>query len=363
MLPLKTPPASICLLRLSALGDVTHVVPIVRTLQAHWPQTRLTWIIGSREAGLIGDLPDIEFVLFNKGAGLHVCRELRRRLRARRFDVLMNMQVSLRANIASLAVTAPIRLGFDRAQSKDLHGLFITHRIAPVSGQHVLDGFFGFLKALGLNEHALVWNIPMPADALTFAARHLPEGQRTLIISPCSSHALRNWRAERYAQVANHAVERWDMRVVLCGGPTALEREYAMAISQSMRQPPVDLIGKTTIKQLLALLRRADALVSPDSGPAHMATAVGLPVIGLYAATNPARAAPYFSREWCVDGYDAAARRYRGKPASALAWGTKLEYPGVMDLIEVDRVTERLDSLMLSGRTRQLPPHSANSRQ
>ncbi|MDQ4147461.1 MAG: glycosyl transferase, partial [Pseudomonadota bacterium] len=65
-LPLRIPPESLCLLRLSALGDVTHVVPIVRTLQTHWSQTRLTWIIGRREAELVGDLPGVEFITFNK---------------------------------------------------------------------------------------------------------------------------------------------------------------------------------------------------------------------------------------------------------------------------------------------------------
>jgi heptosyltransferase I len=113
-----------------------------------------------------------------------------------------------------------------------------------------------------------------------------------------------------------------------------------------MHQSPINLIGRTTVKDLLALLARANVLLAPDSGPAHMATGVGTPVIGLYAATNPDRACPYLSRQWCIDKYDIASRRYRGKPASELAWGTKLEYPGVMDLIEADEVIERLNDLM-----------------
>ena len=96
----------------------------------------------------------------------------------------------------------------------------------------------------------------------------------------------------------------------------------------------------------LALLERACVLISPDSGPAHMATCAGTPVIGLYAASNPIRSGPYNSRQWCVDRYDAAARKFLGKPAAALPWGRKLEFPGVMDLIEPEAVTERLDALM-----------------
>lgn len=351
-LPFRIPPESLCLLRLSALGDVTHVVPIVRTLQSHWSQTRLTWIIGRREAELVGDLPGVEFITFNKSAGWDAYRELRTHLRTRHFDALLNLQVSLRANLASLNVKAPVRLGFDRARSKDAHGLFINARIPATHGQHVLDSFFSFLEALGLRKRELRWDIPIPARDHALAEQQVAAKKQVLVISPCSSHVLRNWRADRYAQVADHAIERWGMRVLLCGGATIGERRYGDAIARHMRHTPVDLIGKTTLKQLLALLARARVLISPDSGPAHMATSVNLPVIGLYAATNPKRACPYLSRQWCVDKYDVAARRYRGKPASELVWGTKLEYPGVMDLIEVGEVVERLDALMSHAHAR-----------
>jgi heptosyltransferase I len=93
-------------------------------------------------------------------------------------------------------------------------------------------------------------------------------------------------------------------------------------------------------------MAKSAVLLSPDSGPAHMATMVELPVIGLYAATNPQRAGPYYSRQWCVDKYDAAARKFCGKPASEIAWTTKIEHPGVMDLIEAPEVIAKLDELM-----------------
>ncbi len=345
-LPLVNPPASLCVLRLSALGDVTHIVPIVHTLQTHWPRTRLTWIVGAREAQLVGDIPGVEFITFDKRSGFRAYRELRAHLRERRFDALLLMQVALRANLASLCVRAPLRLGFDRARAKDLHRLFINHHIPATSCQHVVDSFFDFLETLGLKTRKLRWDVPIPASARAFAEEQLPRDQPALVISPCSSHEQRNWRAERYAAIADYAIERHGMRVALCGGPSLPERKYGEAITRHMHYTPLNLIGKDTIKKLLALLARADGLVCPDSGPAHLATCVGTPVIGLYAATNPQRSGPYLSRQWCVDRYDAAARRYVGKPAAALQWGTKLEYPGVMDLIEIDAVIEQLDALM-----------------
>ncbi len=354
-LPFVDPPASLCLLRLSALGDVTHIVPIVHTLQTHWPRTRLTWIVGAREAQLVGDIPGVEFITFDKRAGLRAYRKLRAHLRERCFDTLLLMQVALRANLASWCVRAPLRLGFDRARAKDLHGLFINHHIPAAPGQHVVDGFFSFLETLGLKARTLRWDVPIPPAARAFAEEQLPHDKPALVISPCSSHEQRNWRAERYAAVADYAVERYGMRVALCGGPSLPERKYGEAITGHMHYTPLNLIGKDTIKQLLALLTRAEVLVCPDSGPAHMATCAGTPVIGLYAATNPQRSGPYLSRQWCVDRYDTAARRYAGKPAAALQWGTKLEFPGVMDLIETEAVIERLDALMSEPLRQALP--------
>jgi heptosyltransferase I len=107
-------------------------------------------------------------------------------------------------------------------------------------------------------------------------------------------------------------------------------------------------IGQDTLLEFLATLERAIAVVTPDSGPAHMGTAVGIPVIGLYAATNPQRSGPYLSRQWCVDKYDLAARRLLGKSAVDLPWTTTIERPGVMDLITPDDVIKKLHSVLLA---------------
>jgi heptosyltransferase I len=337
------PPQSLCLLRTSALGDVTHVVPIVRTLQAHWPQTRLTWIVGKLEHKLVGDLAGVEFIVFDKTAGWRGFRSLRTQLAGRRFDALLHMQVALRANLLSAMIGAPLRIGYDRARSKDLHGLFVNRRIAAHSGEHVLDAMASFLEPLGLKQTTVCWEIPIPAQAEEFAAQHLPAEAPTLLVSPCSSHTLRNWRPDRYAAVIDHAATKLGWRVALCGGPSAYERQFGDTIVDKAKNKPIDLIGKDTLKQFLALARRASLVLTPDSGPMHMANAVGTPVLGLHAASNPQRSGPYSDRRWCVDRYDAAARKFRGKPAAELAWGTKLEYPGVMDLIETGDVIERLE--------------------
>ncbi|WP_149194115.1 glycosyltransferase family 9 protein [Luteimonas suaedae] len=334
--PSPSPPRSLCLLRLSALGDVTHVLPLVHTLRQAWPDTALTWVIGKGEQRLLDGLPGVEFMVYDKQSGLAGMRALRHALAERRFDALLQMQVAARANLLSAFVPARRRIGYDRSRSKDLHGLFVNERIPDRPGIHVLDAIGSFCEPLGLKQTEIAWNLPVPDDARDWARAQWPgDDTPTLLISPCSSHALRNWRAERYAAVADHAVAKgW--RVVLCGGRSTLERDTADAIVGAMRAPALDLVGKDTLKQLPALLERADLVMTPDSGPMHIANAMGTKVLGLHAASNPERSGPYSDRRYCVDRYDAAARKYLGKPASELRWGTKIEHEGVMDLVTVE---------------------------
>jgi heptosyltransferase I len=328
------PPRSICLLRLSALGDVTHVVPLIRTLRRAWPDVALTWLIGNGEHRLLEGLEGVSFVEYDKRSGLAGMRAVRRQLPGR-FDALLQMQVALRANLLSAFVPATRRIGYDRARSKDLHGLFVNERIADRPGIHVLDAIGSFCEPLGLRQTDVVWDLPVPDEARAWARAQWPDDRPTLLISPCSSHVLRNWHADRYAAVADHAAARgW--RIVLCGGRSTLERETTDAIVAAMSAPALDLVGKDTLKQLPALLERATLVMTPDSGPMHIANAMGAKVLGLHAASNPARSGPYSDRRYCVDRYDDAARRFLGKPASALRWGTKIEHSGVMDLVTVE---------------------------
>jgi heptosyltransferase I len=344
-------PEKVCLLRLSAIGDTCHVVPLLRALQDAWPRTRFTWVIGKLEAKLMSVIPDVELITVDKAAGLSAFGRLRTEMQRRgAFDLLLHLQLSLRASATAACIPAPIKLGFDRARARELQWLFTNRRIAARSREHVQDSLMGFADALGVERRPPRWDIPLPPAATAYAEQLIPsstkDGQPTLVISACSSHRARNWLPERYAAVAEHAVRTHGMRVILCGGPAGIERDMAAAIAKHASVPLVNQVGKDTLPQLLALLARATVLLSPDSGPVHMATMVETPVIGLYAATNPQRSGPYESRRWCVNAYDDAARKFLGKPAAELPWTRKIELPGVMELIEVTAVCNKLDQLL-----------------
>lgn len=340
---------SICIMRLSAIGDVTHVVPMIHAIRKHMPQVKISWIIGKFEARLLAGLPGVEFIIFDKKGGFEAFRQLRRTLKGRKFDVLLHMQVAARANLLSKLVKAPVRIGWDKPRWRDRHQWFINQSVESIPLQHQVDAFLEFARALNVPTGPPVWNLPVSGQDSDWARQTLGEDPLPiLMISPCSSHPLRNWSSSRYAKVADYAISKLAMRVVLTGGPSDLEVTTGREIESAMQHEVLNLIGKDTITQSVALLKRAAVLISPDSGPAHLASAVGTPVIGLYAATPSKRSGPYNSLDLCVDKYTEAAKKYRNKTVSELRWGQRIEFPGVMDLIETGEVIEKLEGFITS---------------
>jgi heptosyltransferase I len=338
-------PQSICLVRLSAIGDTCHALAVARNLRDNWPDARITWIIGKTEAGLMGDIDDLEFIIFDKAKGRAAYDDISRAVAGRSFDVALCMHASMRVNPLYRRLPARFRLGFDLRRARDFQWLYTNRRIPPGHREHALDAMMGFARAIGAEPTPLRWDIPLGDEDRMFAARFV--SHPTLVISPCSSQRernYRNWPAERFAAAARHAQEQHGCRIVLTGGSTPLERDYGSRIHAAAGADIVDLIGQTTLKQTLAVLARADALLCPDSGPAHMATAVQTPVIGLYASSNPDRTGPYVSRQLTVNRYPEALRRFEGRSIDKVRWGRRVRDPAAMTLISVDDVIEKIDA-------------------
>ena len=342
----KSAPEDICVIRLSAIGDACHALAVIRSLQQNWPGARITWIIGKTEASLLADISDVEFIIFDKSHGLRAYADVRRKLASRRFDVALCMHASMRANILCRMIPAPLRVGFDAARARNFQRLFTNRRILAVARQHALEAMMGFATFVGARQGELCWDIPIGDVDRRFAGQYVQRGTPLLIVSPCSSQRSRNFRnlsVDNYAAVIAYAQQTYNCRVILTGGCTVLEREYGQALAGRSHDRLDNLIGATTLKQLLALLDAADIVLCPDSGPAHMATAVGTPVIGLYATSNPNRTGPYLSRQFTVDRYADAVKQFLGKRVTDVRWGQRVRHADAMALIAVSDVTAKMD--------------------
>ncbi len=341
---LQSPPESICVIRLSAIGDTCHALAVVRRLQDNWPKTLITWIIGKTEASLMADIPEIEFIIFDKSRGRRAYADVRSQLSGREFDISLCMHASMRANLLCRSVRTRIRLGFDRARARDFQWLFTNRRIPATSSEHALEAMMSFATAIGAEPSRIRWDIPLDERARQFAARYSGNGKPLVVISPCSSarsRNYRNWRIDNYAAIIRHLQDR-RCRMVLTGGRSALEAKYGRALAAD--GAAVNLIGRTSLKELVALIDAADLVICPDSGPAHMATTVSTPVLGLYATSNPDRTGPFFSREITVNRYRDATQRYLGKSVEQLKWGQRVRHPDAMDLITIEDVKGKIDA-------------------
>lgn len=343
----RPPSLSICILRLSAIGDVCNAVAAVQAIQRHYPDAKLTWVIGRVEHSLLKGLPGVRFVVFDKKQGWRAYRQLKQDLAGKTFDYLLHMQVALRANIASLMVKARVKVGFDKARAKELHSFFMNASIAPRVGDHVLDGFMQFAAFLGVPKAPPVWQIPLAADDQAWALAQIGTASRNFIICPAASKAERNWLAPRYAAIADWMASK-GYQVFLCGANTLLEQQLAADIEQHAQHPLVNMVGKSNLKQLLALIAQADLVLAPDTGPAHMANAMGTPVVGLYAHSNPARTGPYCFRDSVVDVYQQVIVEQTSKPLKAQKWRARAKGNDLMERIEVEQVQQKI-SLLLEG--------------
>jgi heptosyltransferase I len=255
------------------------------------------------------------------------------------------MHASLRANLLIPSIPATIRLGFDKARAKDFQWLFTNRRIDAAHGEHAMEAMMAFATAIGAEETELRWNMPPSDGDKEFAARHIAGTKPLVLISPCSSQRARNyrnWGVENYAATIAHLESRHRARIVLTGGSSALEKKYGHRLAADSNA--IDLVGKSSLRQLAALIAAADLVICPDSGPAHMATALGTPVIGLYATSNPQRTGPYLSSKYTINRYPDAIQRYFGKNVADLRWGERVRHPDAMDLITVQDVVQSIDN-------------------
>lgn len=167
---------------------------------------------------------------------------------------------------------------------------------------------------------------------------------KQLVIVPGASKGYKNWTAQGYAEIIKHA-QQLGWNIILSGSPAKIEMDLAEAIEQQLSTPINNLVGKSSLKQMLALIDLANLVIAPDTGPAHMANAMSTPVIGLYAHHNPQRTGPYLYQKYVVSVYDQAILAETGKTPELLDWRTRVKDPNAMKRISSQDVINMFDSI------------------
>ncbi|MFT6732922.1 MAG: heptosyltransferase I [Polaribacter sp.] len=343
----KAPPKSVFILRLSAIGDVCHTVATLQAIQNQWPTTQVTWLIGKTEYPLVSHLKNVTFIQFDKSNGIKEYFKLSRLLKNKQYDILLHMQVSLRASLSSLCVKAHERWGFDKSRAKDLQWLFTNKRIPAKINCHVADGLMQFANAIGVPvRKKIAWDFTSSLEAKNWLRGQKIQTNKYVVISPSASHPNRNWNTEFYVKVANY-LSSLSYVVYITGSHSVKEINLAKNIIKFDDSPLINMAGKTSLPQLTALIEGAEFIVSPDSGPAHIATLVNTKVIGLYAISNPQRTGPYHSIDSCVSVYEKILVEQTGKNSSQVKWGTRLKGQQLMSHITVDEVINSIKANIL----------------
>ncbi|MBA2650215.1 MAG: glycosyltransferase family 9 protein [Legionella sp.] len=315
------------------------IVPLVRTLQTALPQTKLTWVISRPAYDLVEGMEGVEFIVIDKPKKVADYIRFKKQLNSRRFDVLLALQTTLRANLLYPLIKAKRKIGFNTRRS-DGHRWFVKEQIAPHKG-HTLDGFLKFTEVLGIQEKHLRWDLPIADADYAWAKAHLPQQGPILLVNPAASKPERSWPVQHYIEVLKQAQDRWGVHIIVTGGPGAADRVLAKPILEAL-PAAIDLVGKTKPKQLLAVISKSQVLLCPDTGPSHMAVAVNTPVVALHAVTNPLISGPYTFQHLVVNCYPQALQTLLKRTYQHHVWGTHVHGNEAMQLIKVEDVMKNL---------------------
>lgn len=302
------PPAEVCIVMLSAIGDAVHVLPVANALKRAWPDTRITWIIQPEPLPMVQGHPAIDdFIVFRRTRGARAWlayQELMDELKGRQFDLLLGLQVYLKAGLITALVSARVKLGFDRVRARDAQWLFTNARIPPRGQRHVQDQYLEFVEYLGIDPEPVRWDLTLTEEERSAQRSFFDAiGRRVLAVVVGTSKESKDWSAEGYARVLERVAREHGLQPIIVGGPGPREAEVAEEVCRRSDASIMRELGDD-LRRLMWLLDGSALLLSPDTGPLHIARAMGTPVVGLYGHTNPKRTGPYRAyQELIVDGY------------------------------------------------------------
>lgn len=307
----------ILIVRLSAIGDTIQTMPVACALRERFPQAFLAWAVESRAAALLHGHEVIdELVLLPRGwlkspTGVW---QLRQELHALRFDVAIDVQSLTKSSLLAWFSGARRRIGFGNPGGRELSKWFNNERVDPTS-THVVDRYLELLRPLGIEAPAVRFQVPQREDDAKTAAEIVRQQKLDggfAIINPGAGWPSKLWPTDRYAAVARHLNERWQLPTLVVWAGAA---EKTMA-EQIAGASAAQIAPSTTLSELAALARRARLFIGADTGPLHLAAAVGTPCVGLYGPWPASRHGPYGSHNIALQQmfFEGSSRARRTAP-------------------------------------------------
>ena len=334
---------SICIIRLSSIGDITHMIPIIKTLQAHSPITNITWIIGKTEYQLVKNIKNVEFIVINKKNILETIMILLKLRKRKYFDALLHMQVSLRSNLMTLFIKATRKIGFDKSKSKNFHSLFINETIDSSGNTHVLETFFYFLSKIGIKEREYSKDISIEDSKISV----LPAKEKYIVFNPFTSSRkfnYREWDINNYKIITDYLANNYNISSVIIGGHSKYELEKSILFNKENNLK--NMVGKTNLQDIYNLIKSSELYIGPDSGTLHIASMLLKPVIGLYATSNPLRTGPYYEMKYTINKYPEALMMFNKKTEDTAKWGERVRNKNAMSLIKTQDVIDSIDKIL-----------------
>ncbi|MGH7388812.1 MAG: lipopolysaccharide heptosyltransferase I [Candidatus Rokuibacteriota bacterium] len=312
---------NLAIVKLSSIGDVVHALPVAATLRARLPGARITWLCERREAMVLAGHPAIDEIVaadtrgWRRACGPGALRDatsdvaaLARRLRGGRFDVTLDLQGLMKSGLLTACTRAPLRIGFESSRCRErVSALFTNRRVRPPdSARHVVDQYLALLEPLGVAGPVREFRLPSDPAAEAaidevFSASGLKPRNHVVVLNPGAGRADKRWPVERFRSLAARLATEVGAQVVVVWGPG---EESAARVVAGPAGGRVLLAPPTDIHQLIAVLRRTSLLVAADTGPLHLAAALGTPCVGLYGPTRAERNGPYGSGHRTLEGRD-----------------------------------------------------------
>jgi heptosyltransferase I len=309
-------PERVCIIKPSSMGDVVHAMPILSALRRRWPSAHLSWIVNRPFAELLEGHHDLdERIVFDRGRrGLDTKKiggmaALLSQLARGRFDLAIDLQGLLRSALMAAATRAKVRVGM--ADAREGSRWVYTHHVdAPRLGMHAVDRALRMARQFGADDSEPCFNLPVSNAARRWAAEAVARMARPrIILNPGAQWVTKRWPPEYFAAVGRQAVEELGAGLIAVGA--AGDRPLVDALARHLAPTPLlDLCGRTSLQELAALCRESDLVISNDTGPLHLAAAVGARVVGIYTCTSPALTGPYGAKAasvhtgvWCAASF------------------------------------------------------------